>query len=428
MSKVAHDEDEIEASKMPLLEHLIERPVRRLVVASSMSIYGEGLYRTPKGEVVEGHDRTREQLRADRWELYRDGDDAPLEPVPTPETKSPTLASVYALSKYDQERMCLMIGRAYDIPTVALRFFNVYGTRQALSNPYTGVLAIFASRYLNGNPPLIFEDGYQRRDFVSVRDVAQACRLALETDEAAGQVFNVGSGRPRTVREIAERMGTVMGRGDLEPRITGEYRVGDIRHCFADISGQVGSLQHADVLPVEIIMNLIADTNHQQIMRRRAGIQYVIKERIAEAVALPHRQTVPVRIINIGQHIALCCFCISHHQTAPVQRIRRGVPAYACTEYKITRLQFPGNGYPADPGFVVARRTLIQRQHQPPPCRNHAAPFQFSGRINSVDSHQLQRHAVQVCRSRNNQAVKINFNAVTGRIRRNKYQTNIVCS
>ncbi len=218
-----------------LLEALAKKPVRRLVVASSMSIYGEGLYRNARGELVTGLDRDREQLKAHDWEVRDLGGEA-LTPVPTPETKAPTLSSVYALSKYDQERMCLMIGRAYDIPTVALRFFNVYGTRQALSNPYTGVLAIFASRLLNGNPPLIFEDGRQMRDFVHVSDVTRACRLALEVGAADGQVFNIGSGRQYTVLEIARAMAEVTGREDLVPEVTGKYRVGDIRHCFADIT------------------------------------------------------------------------------------------------------------------------------------------------------------------------------------------------
>jgi dTDP-L-rhamnose 4-epimerase len=218
-----------------LLEALIERPVARLVVASSMSIYGEGLYRTADGRLVPGRERGRDQLLARDWELCGD-DGAPLAPVATDESKAPTLSSLYALSKYDQERMCLMIGHAYDIPTVALRFFNVYGTRQALSNPYTGVLAIFASRFLNGNPPLIFEDGLQRRDFVHVSDVARACRLALEVPAARDQVFNVGSGRSYTVRGIAESMAAVLGREDVTPEVTGDYRVGDIRHCFADIA------------------------------------------------------------------------------------------------------------------------------------------------------------------------------------------------
>jgi dTDP-L-rhamnose 4-epimerase len=129
-----------------------------------------------------------------------------------------------------------MIGRAYGIPTVALRFFNIYGTRQALSNPYTGVLAIFASRLLNDNAPLINEDGYQQRDFVSVLDIAQACRLALEVPAAAGRVFNVGSGQPLSIREVADRISAVLGKSHIEPQVTGKYRVGDIRHCYADIS------------------------------------------------------------------------------------------------------------------------------------------------------------------------------------------------
>jgi len=161
-----------------LLELLIEQPVEKLIVASSMSVYGEGLYRKTDSGIIENADRSTDQLRNGIWELYDENGNI-LQPVPTPEWKSPRLASVYALGKYDQEQLCLITGKAYGIDTTALRFFNVYGTRQALSNPYTGVLAIFASRYLNNNPPRIFEDGQQRRDFVSVYDVARACRLAL---------------------------------------------------------------------------------------------------------------------------------------------------------------------------------------------------------------------------------------------------------
>ncbi|MDX2162297.1 MAG: SDR family NAD(P)-dependent oxidoreductase [bacterium] len=218
-----------------LLEALIERPVERLIVASSMSIYGEGLYRSADGRVQPGHDRSVAQLQAGDWELY-DESGAVLTPVPTPESKTPSLASLYALNKYDQEQMCLIIGAAYRIPTVALRFFNAYGTRQALSNPYTGVLAIFASRILNGAPPLIYEDGAQMRDFVSVNDVAQACVLALDSAGAPGHAFNVGSGQAFTVRQTAELACTALGRPSLEPHITGKYRMGDIRHCFPDIS------------------------------------------------------------------------------------------------------------------------------------------------------------------------------------------------
>jgi dTDP-L-rhamnose 4-epimerase len=218
-----------------LLQELLEKPVGRLVVASSMSIYGEGLYLGPDGAPVPGIERSRAQLQAADWEPRGPGGEQ-LTPVPTPETKPPSLSSVYALGKFDQERLCLLYGQAYDVPTTALRFFNVYGPNQALSNPYTGVLAIFASRLLNDRPPLIFEDGEQRRDFVSVADVARACRLALESDAAAGQVVNVGSGQSVSVNDIALRLAKILDKEKLEPEITGKYRVGDIRHCFADIS------------------------------------------------------------------------------------------------------------------------------------------------------------------------------------------------
>lgn len=217
-----------------LLEALAERPVESLVVASSMSVYGEGLYRNARGEFVQGRERSRGQLARAEWEL-RDADGTVLRPVPTPETKQPSLASIYALGKYVQERQALLIGAAYGIPTVALRFFNVYGTRQALSNPYTGVLAIFAARLLNEKPPMIFEDGRQMRDFVHVKDVARAARLAMERPAAAGEVLNIGSGQSIAIRDLAVRLAGVMGRDDIAPEVTGRCRVGDIRHCFADI-------------------------------------------------------------------------------------------------------------------------------------------------------------------------------------------------
>src|SRR5438067_5270341 len=185
-----------------LLETLARHPVERLICATSMSIYGEGLARNRNGEIVAPSERSAEQLRAGRWEP-EDEDGAPLTPLATPETKQPWLTSVYALNKYTQERLCLIAGRAYEMPTVALRFFNVYGPRQALSNPYTGVLAIFAARLLNNKPPLIFEDGLQRRDFVSVHDVVRACELALEAPDAVGKALNVGSGQSYTIRQVA---------------------------------------------------------------------------------------------------------------------------------------------------------------------------------------------------------------------------------
>ena len=256
-----------------LLEALVARPVQRLVVASSMSIYGEGLYHNTTGELVGGAERTLDQLRRGEWEL-RDPSGRVLVPLPTPEDKAPSLASVYALSKFDQERLCLMIGRAYDIPTVALRFFNVFGTRQALSNPYTGVLAIFASRLLNGNRPLIFEDGLQQRDFVSVYDVAQACRLALESEGAIGRALNVGSGRAYTVLEVAELLSVVLGK-PLAPEVCGKYRVGDIRHCFADITGAREVLGFEPRVPLEDGIVELAEWLQDQ----------VADDRVAEASA-----------------------------------------------------------------------------------------------------------------------------------------------
>lgn len=216
-----------------LLDELARRPVERLLVASSMSIYGEGLYHDASGAVRRAEERSPTQLRSRDWEL-RAADGSALQPIPTPESKLPGLASVYALSKFDQEKLCLLVGRAYGIPTVALRFFNAYGPRQALSNPYTGVLAIFASRLLNGNAPLIFEDGRQLRDFVSVHDVVHGCRLALEKDTGPVAVLNIGSGQPRRVLDVAREIGKALDR-EMPPLITGQYRVGDIRHCFADI-------------------------------------------------------------------------------------------------------------------------------------------------------------------------------------------------
>lgn len=217
-----------------LLQELLESPVETLIVASSMSIYGEGEYRDGSGAAACGS-RTLEQLRGGDWEV-RNGHGEPLVPIPTREEKHPQLSSIYALSKYDQEHMCLMAGQAYGFRAVALRFFNVYGPRQSLSNPYTGVLAIFASRILNGNRPLVFEDGLQQRDFVSVYDIAQACRLALENPQAKGEILNIGSGKSVCVRDVAEKVARTLNRPDLSPELPGRYRVGDIRHCFSDIT------------------------------------------------------------------------------------------------------------------------------------------------------------------------------------------------
>ncbi len=235
MYEVAHYTAVNNLGTAVLLEALIRRPVRRLVVASSMSIYGEGLYAGPDGQPREVPERRLEQLQRRQWEpVGPEGE--PLVPLPTPEDKLAVPSSVYALSKEDQERLCLMLGAAYHIPTVALRFFNVYGPRQSLSNPYTGVLAIFASRLLNGRAPAVYEDGLQRRDFVDVRDVALACELALDREEAVGHALNVGSGRSYSILEVARQVAEALDREDMAPEVLGKYRVGDIRHCFADLT------------------------------------------------------------------------------------------------------------------------------------------------------------------------------------------------
>ncbi len=217
-----------------LFQGLIEQPVRRVVVASSMSVYGEGLYLTQDGRTVE--DAVRKPRRpGEPWDPL-DAQGRPMRPIPTPESKRPALASVYALTKYMQERLTLTLAPAYGMEGVALRLWNAYGPGQALSNPYTGVLAIFAARIHNGQRPMVFEDGAQRRDFVHVEDVAQAFVLALEHPAAAGQVYNVGSGQDRSVTEVAALLAAAMGREDLGPEITDQARLGDIRHCIADIS------------------------------------------------------------------------------------------------------------------------------------------------------------------------------------------------
>jgi dTDP-L-rhamnose 4-epimerase len=219
-----------------LLEEVVDRrdEVEKLLVASSMSIYGEGQYRNPAtGESgLAPWIRAESQLAARDWELRSD-DGTPLEPEPTAETKPLRPTSIYAINKRDHEEMFLAVGAAYGIPAVALRFFNVYGERQALSNPYTGVAAIFSSRILNERPPLVFEDGRQTRDFIDVRDITRACFLALKQDGADGRTVNVGTGVPTSVLEVAEVIARGLGK-EVDPEVVEQYRAGDIRHCYAD--------------------------------------------------------------------------------------------------------------------------------------------------------------------------------------------------
>lgn len=219
-----------------MLETLSQRPhtVQRIAVASSMSIYGEGDYVRPStGAHVTTDIRPHAQLEARHWDLMVDGEE--LEPCPTPEEKRLQPNSIYAVNKRDHEEMFLAVGRALRIPTVALRLFNAYGSRQALSNPYTGVAAIFISRLMNDQPPLVFEDGRQMRDFVHVQDVAAAFATVLDDDREIWDVFNVGSGAPVSINEIAGVLARLLGK-NIAPEVLNRYRVGDIRHCFGDIS------------------------------------------------------------------------------------------------------------------------------------------------------------------------------------------------
>jgi len=220
-----------------LLEAILARQpqIQKLVVASSMSIYGEGAYNCSTCGLVNPQLRPSEQLLARRWELECETCGKSLTPAGTTEDKPLFPTSVYAVTKQDQEQFCLAVGRSYKIPTVALRYFNVYGTRQALSNPYTGVCAIFSSRLLNGNRPMIFEDGEQTRDFVHVSDIVQANLLAMETDRADYQAVNIGTGVPTSVSAVCYLLADGLG-VEIQPEIVGRYREGDIRHCVADIS------------------------------------------------------------------------------------------------------------------------------------------------------------------------------------------------
>ena len=209
---------------------------QKLIVASSMSIYGEGYYLCSQcGREATPPVRPVSQLRAGEWDLYCTVCNGVLKPRPTNENKPSEINSIYALSKRDQEELCLIYGRTYGVPVTALRFFNIYGTRQALSNPYTGVAAIFAARLINGQVPLVFEDGEQMRDFVSVHDIVRANILAMERPESNGEVINVGSGKPISIRQVAELLAQSLGK-NIKPTITQKYRAGDIRHCYADLT------------------------------------------------------------------------------------------------------------------------------------------------------------------------------------------------
>ena len=222
-----------------LLELLAERekPLQKLMILTSNTSYGEGLYRrVSDGKLLRVKIRTPADTKRQGWDPVCSETGEPLVPVPTPEESQLMARNVYALTKRYQEELSLSLGELYGIPVVCLRLFNVYGPRQSLSNPYTGVLAIFLSRLLVGKPPVIYEDGNQTRDFISVHDVVDAVLLALESEKANGKVINIASGVPRRIVDCARTLAHLLGRDDIEPDITQQFRKGDIRHCTADIT------------------------------------------------------------------------------------------------------------------------------------------------------------------------------------------------
>jgi dTDP-L-rhamnose 4-epimerase len=212
-----------------------EHNIKKLVIASSNTVYGEGKSKCNKCGVIFPKLRTLEQLKNKDWEINCPKCSSKVKPLLTDEETPFSSSSIYALTKQAQEQTGLLIGDTYGIDTTVLRFFLVYGPRQALSNPYTGVCSIFSSRLFNKKPPIIFEDGLQSRDFVNVKDVCQALTLSMINREAKGEIFNVASGEPITINEVANII-TEKINPKLKPIYNQEYRIGDIRHCLADIS------------------------------------------------------------------------------------------------------------------------------------------------------------------------------------------------
>ncbi|MGA1790110.1 MAG: NAD-dependent epimerase/dehydratase family protein [bacterium] len=238
MYQVAHYSDVNVRGTATLLDLLIERKnsPAKLIILSSMTGYGEGVYRRPSdGMLMRVGIRSEDGIRRYGWEPVCPETGEILEGVATPEDAALMADNIYALTKRYQEEMALGLGRFYGFPVVCLRLFNVYGPRQSLCNPYTGVLAIFMSRLLSGSSPLVYEDGRQTRDFVSVHDVVQAIMLAFERDDANGRVINIGSGESRSIEGCARVLARLIGREDLDPEIISKFRKGDIRHCTADI-------------------------------------------------------------------------------------------------------------------------------------------------------------------------------------------------
>lgn len=237
MYQIRHYMESTSMGTSNLLDHLAnkEHDVKKMIVAASMSSYGEGAYKCGSCGVVYPPLRSEEQMKQGKWELFCPGCGKPLKPIPTDEKKYQHCNSIYAIGKKVQEDMVQLVGKTYGIPSVATRFFNVFGPRQSLNNPYTGVAAIFMSRIKSGNRPVVYEDGLQTRDFISVHDIVKALVLVMESNSANYETFNVGTGRPLTIKSIAETLAKVYG-SDIKPEIQNKFRKGDVRHCYADIT------------------------------------------------------------------------------------------------------------------------------------------------------------------------------------------------
>jgi len=254
--------------------------VRKMIVASSMSIYGEGKYQCPEHGVVYPRLREEAQLKARDWEMKCPHCQRDVDLLPTDEDKPLYPTSIYAITKRDHEEMFLSTGFAYGIPAVALRFFNTYGPRQALSNPYTGVMAIFSGRLLNGQPPVIFEDGKQSRDFIHVQDIVQGLLLAKDRPQADNQVFNLGTGISTSILEVADLLSQHLTDGQVRPQVLNQFRAGDIRHCYADVTKARELLGFQPTITLQDgLADLLAWVREQTAEDRFAQVEKELKDK-----------------------------------------------------------------------------------------------------------------------------------------------------
>lgn len=264
--------------------------VEKVLVASSMSLYGEGCYQCEEHGKISPKPRPESQLAEGQWEMLCPECSSPVTPIPTNEEKELDVTSVYAQSKKDQEVYSLMIGRAHKIPTVACRYFNCYGPRQSLNNPYTGAAAIFCSAIKNDNPPLIYEDGNQRRDFIHVKDLVQGKLLLLNKPEADYGIFNIGTGKPSSILELAETLVELCGKS-FSPDVIYKFRNGDIRDCYADIS-KISALGFQPQLSLkEGLKDLITWSDGQEAVSKvkEAHQQLVEKGLVLESQPVPSK-------------------------------------------------------------------------------------------------------------------------------------------